>query len=347
MKTLQFFGNRNLKYVDVPKPSPAAGEVLIRVTDAGLSQAAVAEFIEGPFIASEEPHPLTEKGMPIVPCQEFGGIIESVGEGVNAECIGSQVAVLPAIVCGTCDNCRAGKDNLCESLAYRGLLGADGGFSEYVCVPSGSTFPVEKASWLNLVEPLLVATHAVSTIPKDKRRGQVLVLGAGCVGLCVAAVLKDIHGLDVALSDPLDNRLSVARSLGFKVLEYESLQSVHGTYPIVVDAAGKELKHQQQPLDLAIDLCAPGGSVVGVGTYFITVDLLPAKFLFSEKSLLPSFAYTSADVTELRHTINQITVDFDRIYTRIPFDRLIEDGYFQAEMDRNVFTRIVTSISEA
>ena len=347
MKSLQFYGNRNLKFVDVPKPSPAAGEVLIKVTDAGLSQAAVAEYIEGPFIASEEPHPATDKGMPIVPCQEFGGIIESVGEGVDRAQIGNQVAVLPAIVCGSCANCVAGKDNLCESLAYRGLLGADGGFCEYVTVPVGSTFPVKKATWLNLVEPLLVATHAASLIPKEKRSGKVMVLGAGCVGLCVAAVLKDIHGFDVVMSDPLDNRLSMAQSLGFVTAAYDSLEKAHGAYPLVVDAAGKELKHQQQPLDLAIDLCAPGGSIVGVGTYFITVDLLPAKFLFSEKSILPSFAYTSADVSELRDTIDSISVDFDKIYTRIPFDRLIEEGYFQAEMDRNVFTRIVTSISDA
>ncbi len=345
MKTLQFFGNRDLRFVDIPKPTPGPDEVLLRVTDAGLSQGTVAEFIEGPFIANAEPHPLTGLALPFIPCQEFGGEVEAVGEGVDDTLIGTFAAVLPAIRCNECANCKSGKDNLCEKLAYRGLLGAHGGFTEYLTVKTSDLFPVKDATLLNLVEPMLVATHAIAmTKAKAELSGTVHVLGAGCIGICTAAILQQIHKLDVTLSDPRENRLARAAGMGFKTMSVEDVEQSAGSANIVFDAAGKELQFGKQPLDLAIDICQPGGSIVGIGTYFITLDLLPARFLFSEKTIIPSFAYTSADVATLAKNITALELDFASMITRIPFDQIIEKGYYQAELDRDVFTRIVTSV---
>lgn len=346
MKTLQFFGNRDLRFVEEPMPVAGPGEVLLRVTDAGLSQGTVAEFIEGPFIVNSEPHPLTGKCMPLIPCQEFGGVIEAVGDGADTNLIGTHAAVLPAIRCGHCVNCVSGRDNLCTQLAYRGLLGAHGGFTEYTCVPADHIFPVSDPVMLNLIEPLLVATHAVATVSVEKLSGKVHVLGAGCIGICTAAILEKVYHLDVTLSDPREQRLAKAAQMGFKTLSAAQINDSEGMAAVVFDAAGKEMQFERQPLDLAIDLCAPGGTVVGVGTYFITLDLLPARFLFTEKSIVPSFAYTSEDVKTLANTIELLDVDFSSMMTRVPFDNIIEQGYYQAEVNRDVFTRIVTSAFE-
>jgi len=315
MKAWRFHNRRDLRFEDLPMPQPGQGEVLLRVTDAGLSQTQIAEFMEGPFIISKDRHPRTGFEGPIIPCQEYGGIVEAVGEGVSDSLVGAQMAALPLVHCGTCRPCRTGRENLCETLAYRGLLGADGGFCAYSVVHESQLFPVEDPSMLNFIEPILVGIHSLkraNTLGAER----VLVQGAGAVGCAVAAVWQDCGGLNVDVFDLLPNRCERAAAMGLSVLDAEPEV---GAYDVVVEAAGKDLQHGRTALLEAFDYTASGGTVLSLGTYFSPISFVPMTLTIPERN------------------------DFGALTTFVPLEELVESGYYQAEVDKDEFTRIITA----
>lgn len=341
MKALRFHDRRDLRLEDLPKPTPGPGEVLLQVTDAGLSQTQVNEFMEGPFIITQDVHPLTGFSGPIIPCQEYGGIIDEVGPGVDPTLVGTQVAALPAISCGSCSNCEEGKDQVCEALAYRGVLGADGGFCEYSLVGADSIIPVADRDQLSFIEPLLLGVHSSKrfTMPKDNRA---FIIGAGAVGCAIAAVWQDCLGIDVTIHDLLPSRVARAAAMG---LNATSEVPEPGQYAAVVDAAGKDPAHGIDALLQAIDLCRPGGAIVALGAYFSPQEFMSMPIVFSERSIVTSFAYNTSDVEDFMIWRDKLDCDFSALVSRVPLDRLVEDGYYQAELDRDSFTRIVTSVA--
>lgn len=338
MKALRFHDRRDIRLEEVPTPEPGEGEVRVRVTNAGLSQTQIGEFMEGPFLISQDEHPRTGFSGPIVPCQEFGGVVDAVGIGVSPERVGEQVAVLPLLSCGVCDACAAGRANICSTLAYRGLVGADGGFAEYVVAAEADLFPVAEEHMLNFVEPLLVGVHAFKRLG-GRAAGSVLVIGAGAVGCSVAAVWQDCCGLDVTVHDILPRRLERAAAMGLTTAA--SVDA--GTFDVVVDAAGKDVMHNTAALVDALAAVRPGGTVVAIGSYFSPVSLLPTDIVFAERDVLSSFAYDQSDVEDLATWIDKISSDFTALTTSVTLDRLVEDGYYQAEIDKDAFTRIVVS----
>ncbi|WP_457623209.1 alcohol dehydrogenase catalytic domain-containing protein, partial [Persephonella sp.] len=243
MLALRFYNKRDVRLENLPKPEPSENEVLIKVTQSGISQTQINEFIEGPFFINKDPHPLTGKSIPLIPCQEYGGIIEDVGKKVPKSLIGKQVAVLPLKSCGRCKYCKKGKENLCEKMAYHGLLGLDGGFAEYSVVHVNNIFLVEKEELLTFIEPLLVGLNTFDiyrTISKKKsfKREKVLILGAGPVGLSVASVWKDYVKADVSINDILAFRHKKAKELGLKTVDKGEIKK--NSFDVVIDAAGMD-----------------------------------------------------------------------------------------------------------
>lgn len=241
MLALRFYNQRDIRLEKLPKPKPKKEEVLIKVTQAGISQTQINEFIEGPFFINKEPHPLTGKAIPLIPCQEYGGIIEDVGKGVDRSLIGKQVAVLPLISCGKCEHCLKGKENLCEKMAYHGLLGLDGGFAEYSVVNVKNIFPVEKEELLTFIEPILVGMNTFDIYrhyngKEDFKEKKILILGAGPVGISVGAVWRDYVKADVVINDILSYRMKKAKEVGFRTVEKKELKK--NSFDIVIDAAG-------------------------------------------------------------------------------------------------------------
>lgn len=341
MLALLFHGRRDIRLQTLARPEPAAGEVLIQVTDAGLSQTQVNEFMEGPFIINQAPHPRTGIGAPLIPCQEYGGLVVGLGAGVPAGLLGQQVAVLPLDACGTCERCMAGQHNLCSGLAYRGLVGAHGGFCGYSAVPADAVFPVPRPDLLTMVEPLLLGVHSLRRLPFSAQGLRVLVLGAGAVGCAVAAVWKFVGGAQVVIHDRLQQRLERSQAMGFEVCAEPAAQGAG--FDVVIDAAGKDPVAERQALEIAYDLCRPGGTVVTVGSYFSPVTMVPMAQLVLEKTTLPSFAYDPGDVRALADWLPRIDCSFEPLIRRLRLDQLVEHGYYEAELDKSSFTRLVCS----
>jgi (R,R)-butanediol dehydrogenase/meso-butanediol dehydrogenase/diacetyl reductase len=345
MRALLFYGRRDIRIEDISRPVPKEDEVLLKVTEAGLSQTQISEFIEGPYIINNQPHPMTGIGAPLIPCQEYGGEIVEVGSTVAKSMMGKQVAVLPLIYCGRCKNCLAGNVHYCSQNAYYGLVGAHGGFCEYSAVNVNNVIEVEDRSLLSFVEPLLVAAHSFNRYQKDVTGKKVLVLGAGAVGLSCAALWQKMGAKSLTIYDNLPNRLKIATNSGLHTVN--DTQELMGQFDVVIDAAGKDPASQKQAFELAPDYLKQGGTLILIGTYFFPLELVPAQMLVTETTYLPSYMYDLQDVDLLRTILSELDFPFSNCIKRVAFDDIIQEGYYQAELDKDTFVRIVTSVDES
>ncbi|WP_457642434.1 alcohol dehydrogenase catalytic domain-containing protein [Persephonella sp.] len=344
MLALRFYDKRDIKLEDIPKPKPKKDEVLIKVTQAGISQTQINEFIEGPFFINKEPHPLTGKAIPLIPCQEYGGIIEDVGKNVDRSLIGKQVAVLPLVTCGKCEYCKNGKENLCEKFAYHGLVGLDGGFAEYSVVNVKNIFPVEKKELLTFIEPILVGLNTFNIYKSQNRdfdlyKKKVLILGAGPVGISIGAIWRDYVKADVYINDILNYRMKKAEELGLKTLKKEEIKE--NSFEIVIDAAGMDPISTQSAIIEGIDYIKKGGFLISVGSYFHPVSFIPSHLTFNEKNIISSMAYSLKQVNELPDALKSLKVNFQTLIQEVELKNIIKEGYYRAEVEKESFVRIV------
>jgi len=340
MLALRFYDQRDIRLEDISKPKPKKDEVLIKVTDAGISQTQINEFVEGPFIINKNPHPFTKKSTPLIPCQEYGGIVEEVGENVDKNLIGKQVAVLPLIYCKECDYCKQNRENLCDNMAYHGLLGADGGFCEYSVVNKNNIIEIEKRELLTFIEPILVGIHAAHQASRffELKDKNILILGAGAVGISVASVFKDYFKANIEINDILETRLKRARKAGFKTVKKEEITN---SYDLVIDAAGMDTLIETPAIIEGPNYLKKGSALLNIGTYFHPVKFIPSNLLLKEQCVIESITYNTKDIEILQDVLNTIKTDFKIFIDYVDLKNIIEDGYYRAEVDKESFTRIV------
>ena len=337
MKALTYYGRRDIRLEEVPIPEPGEGEVLVKVTDAGLCQTQINEFVEGPNIINTDPHPLTDKKIPMTVGHEYGGVVIRVGKGVDSRLVGQQVAILPKITCGECYYCRSGRENLCEKLAYIGLVGYEGGFAEYSRVPAANVYPVANRELLTFIEPFLVAIHASQKLRVEADE-PVLILGAGAIGISVASYLKTMKNQSVVLADILPQRIQRARQIGFEAYLVKELK---GTFNAVMDCAGADPFSRESAFLQSYHFMKKGAILVVVGVYFHTLDFLPVQYLVHESQIAFSYLYRDSELPELDSFLKKFDLNYDPILQYISLDGIIKEGYFRAEIDKDSFTRLV------
>lgn len=189
---------------EVEKPALLKDNVLIRVKYASIC-GSDQHIFKGEF------HPRTK--LPLIPGHEFAGIIEEVGSEVKNLVPGEKVTVDPIIWCWKCAACKAQHYPACTSLK---LIGIDlnGGFAEYVSVPSHMIFKVPARisnEYAALVEILSIGFHASSRAGLEKH-DDILIVGSGKVGNSILHAAKTITDGKVIVADILDERLAIASS---------------------------------------------------------------------------------------------------------------------------------------
>ena len=153
--------------------------------------------------------------LPVTIGHEFSGDVVAKGSAVDNVSIGDRVTVEPCIVCGKCDACRHGEYSYCENISFTYRMG-DGAMADYVVVKSPYVYILPDYLSYDtgaLVEPLAVATHAV------RRAGitlgqTVLIIGAGAIGLMVAAMCRRSGASQIIIADFSDVRLNMALQVG-------------------------------------------------------------------------------------------------------------------------------------
>ncbi len=202
-----FHAPGDVRFEEIAIPTPADGEVLVRIRRALTCGTDLKTYRRG--------HPTIMQRVPTPFGHEFAGDIVSVGSGVDARWRpGMRVVAANSAPCNRCAYCRLGRQSLCENLSF--LWGA---YAEYIVVPADIVeqnlyeipegLSYEAAA---LTEPLACAVHGVAETP-IAMGDTIAVNGAGPLGLMFVR-LASLRGARVIVSDLSPTRLDVARTLG-------------------------------------------------------------------------------------------------------------------------------------
>lgn len=200
-----------LDLVEIPRPRPGSGEVLVKVTTCG-----VGDTLNNMRLGRNASMP--GASVPRVIGHEVAGSIAEVGTGVDGLDRGTRVSIYMYLTCGRCEACRWGHDPLCSSL--RGIVGLaiDGGFAEYMVVPAENLVPlpdeVDDLAACVAVDAVATPWHALRTVaPLDPTRTLVVVGAGGGVGVHAVMVGK-LLGARVIGVDITEAKLAFAREQG-------------------------------------------------------------------------------------------------------------------------------------
>jgi L-galactonate 5-dehydrogenase len=289
VKTLVIDAPGKFSYGEKPKPTPRAGEVLLRVRRLGFCGTDLSTF--------RGANPLVT--YPRVPGHEIAAVIESVTPGVPAHLsAGLLVTVMPYTACGNCTSCRAGRVNACRKNQTLGVQ-QEGAFTDYIVVPWQKVVTARLGlRELALVEPLAVGFHAAARgrVTKDDT---VLVFGCGMIGLGAIAAAGLHRGANVIAVDIEDSKLALAKKAGARHVinsKNESLAErvqalTNGDGPnVVIEAVGTPATFQA-----AIELVCFTGRVVYIGYAKAPVSYETKYFVMKELDILGSRNSTTED----------------------------------------------------
>lgn len=152
--------------------------------------------------------------IPMTVGHEYAGVIEAMGEGVSGFEIGDRVSGEGHITCGHCRNCRAGRRHLCRNSVGVGVNRA-GAFAEYLVIPAVNAFKLPddiSDDMAAIFDPFGNAVHTALSF--DLVGEDVLITGAGPIGIMAAAVCRHVGARHVVITDVNDYRLALARKMG-------------------------------------------------------------------------------------------------------------------------------------
>jgi len=191
----------------VPIPAPGTNEVLVR-----LEKTAICGTDLHIYKWDDWSQRTIKPGLVIG--HEFVGRIEALGEGVTGYSEGERVSAEGHVVCGHCRNCRAGRQHLCPNTISIGVH-RNGAFAEYVVVPASNLWPIPDRIAPELAaffDPFGNAAHCALNF--DLVGEDVLITGAGPIGIIAAGICRHVGARHVMITDVNDYRLDLAREMG-------------------------------------------------------------------------------------------------------------------------------------
>ncbi|MEM9049626.1 MAG: L-threonine 3-dehydrogenase [Pseudomonadota bacterium] len=192
---------------DVPLPVPGPTDVLIQVRKSAICGTDAHIWNWDPFAANTVP-------VPLVIGHEFCGEIVECGAAVTQFSVGQRVSGEGHITCGLCRNCRAGRGHLCRDTKGVGVHRA-GSFAEYIVLPQTNIVPIPDTipdEIAAIFDPFGNAVHTALSF--DLVAEDVLVTGAGPIGIMAALVAQRVGARKVVITDVSPYRLELARKLG-------------------------------------------------------------------------------------------------------------------------------------
>lgn len=220
-----------IEILDRPVRPPLHGEAVVRIEAVGVCGSDTTYFTVGrigDWIVDG----------PIVLGHEAAGTVIQVGEGVENVAVGSRVAIEPGTPCRMCQQCVSGRYHLCPDLAFLATPPYDGALTEHLTISAANLYPFpDRMSFEEgaLVEPLSVGLwgcHRANLAAGEN----VLVTGAGPVGLLAASAARALGAGRVTITDVADFRLAAARSLDFPVRHADERDEAD--YDVLLECSG-------------------------------------------------------------------------------------------------------------
>jgi 6-hydroxycyclohex-1-ene-1-carbonyl-CoA dehydrogenase len=314
MKAALYYKNeKTLRIEEVPTPEPGPGEVRVKVAACGICHTDL-HYLDHGVPTFKEP--------PMILGHEISGIIDAMGTGVSGIETGDHVIIPAVLTCGRCENCRKGRENICNHMVMIGN-NMNGGYAEFIVVPAKDLIPLPKHLPLEncsiIADALSTPYHAVVNRGEVKPGQVVSVFGCGGVGINVVqfAVLSGAKVIAVDLSD---EKLDLAKKLGayatFNAKEEKLAKAIRkttGGCDIAFEVIGKP-----EVMVEAMSTLKAGARFVMVGYSADDVSMPAARIMYREMDIRGSLGCRPVDY----HAIVQL-VDIGRVV----LDPLISNRY--------------------
>ena len=251
-----------LSLVKKPIPEPGPGEVLIRILKTAICGTDLHIYHWDPWSQKNIQPPLTVG-------HEYVGEIAKLGAGVLGYKLGERVSGEGHIVCGHCRNCRAGNAQWCKYTKGVGV-NRDGAFAEYLCIPACNVVPVNTAFQEEIVSFFDAYGNATHTaLMYDVVGEDVLITGAGPIGIMAAAICNKNGARSVIVTDINEYRLSMAKRMGATAtvnVEKEKLHDAMASQKMVEGFdVGLEMSGNPAALSQMLSVMRNGGKIALLG----------------------------------------------------------------------------------
>ena len=294
MKALVYIRPEYVELREVPDPLPGRDDALIEVEAVGICGSDMHAFL-----GHDERRPA-----PLILGHEAAGTV------LSGALKGQRVAVNPLVTCGNCEDCLAGRTNLCARREIISMPPREGAFASLLAIPEENIlkiapeFPAEKAA---LTEPIACGWHAVNLAERALQRplamSRAVVLGGGAIGLGAALILALRGTAEIFVAETNPIRHDMLRQAGsFTVYDPLSGSAPEGgSAHIIIDAFGSSASRKA-----ATVLVRQGGVVVHIGLAQAEGGLDVRRMTLQEVTFIGSYTYTK---TEFRETLEAIAAE--------------------------------------
>ena len=262
-------------------------------------------------------HPAVK--LPTTIGHEFSGEIVWIGKENNGFKVGDRIVLEPIINCGKCKMCLSDNYGLCENATFSYRVG-DGAMADYVVGKTAHLFKLNDNMSYDIgsiIEPLSVANRAVKRACPTKE-DKILIMGAGTIGIFIAAILKYKGFEDITIVDFADKRLELASSLGAKYTlnpkgkdTIEELNTIHRDgYSIAFECIGKE-----EVFKNCLACLNTNGTLLQVGIFEKPNITFDASILINKQITIKGTQGYNNDFSEALNIASNI--DFSKMITHI------------------------------
>ncbi len=247
---------------DAPRPAVGHNDVLVAIRKTAICGTDIHIYNWDDWAQATIP-------VPMIVGHEFVGEIAEIGMEVAGFKIGDRVSGEGHVTCGHCRNCRAGRRHLCRNTIGVGV-NRPGCFAEYLAIPAVNAFPLADDIGDNLaaiLDPLGNAAHTALSF--DLVGEDVLITGAGPIGIMAAAICRHVGARFVVVTDVNDYRLELASKMGAtRVInvEHETIGEAMDDLGMVEGFdVGLEMSGNKHAFDAMLDTMNHGGRVAILG----------------------------------------------------------------------------------
>ncbi len=295
MQACAIHAAKDLRLIDIePIRSLSENEVRVTYATGGICGSDIHYYYEGRVgnFAVQEP---------LILGHEISGTVKEVGSAVTNLKVGQPVAINPNLPCLKCENCLAGRTNLCQEMVFFGSAAVmphiQGGFREELVVPQRQCVGLPDGFDLSIAafaEPLAICLHAVNRAGSLLHKS-ILITGCGPIG-CLTIQAARLAGVrHITATDVEDTVLETAKNLGADEIinvakdssRIEQYEAKRGYFDAAIECSGNPLA-----LQTCINTVKPRGTIVQTGLMPVGENPIPVnKILSKELSLKGTFRF--------------------------------------------------------
>lgn len=289
-------GPSKLEYMDIDQPKIGPVEVLVRVKACALNHL---------DIWIRQGNPAYPMPLPHVSGSDIAGVVEEVGDQVDDVNSGQRVFVSPGVSCWRCEQCLAGRDNMCRSYGIIGAL-MHGGYAEYVKVPFRNVLPIpdnlsfEQAAAFPLVS--VTAAHMLFALAQLQHGETVLIMGAGSGVGSMAVQMAKVAGARVITTVGTDEKIPKAVLLGAHAVINHAREQVAERVKLLTEGRGVDVVIEHvgpEVWDNCLASLAKGGRLISCGATTGAEVKLDLRYLYSRQyTIKGSYMGTRAELVK-------------------------------------------------